>query len=1136
MIKSTFVGMLSVFFLVSAVPAIGFADEAPPREMTIVWQIGESDDSTTEFAFAPKDYGQYREPGCFVIGQSDPREDWPYVQPGPSDGWAPGGPYTSVILFGLAAEPTESCRLVLDLVDTHSVRPPKLRVAINDHTWEHQMPKGAGDKSVSGEPSKGREHVVAIDVPAEALKAGNNLVAITSVSGSWVLWDAVRFEAPRKMALADVRSAICSVEVKPALVRREEQLFQPAVVRVLSLGPAAKASLQAEGSVHQSASLKSGYQAVEMLLPPVTSRTTGTLQLRVGDQVVDERPVEREPVRKWVIHLLHQTHLDIGYTHTQEDVLKRQVGFLYTALDLIRETKDYPEDARFKWHPEGMWAIDEFLRTAPEEKRDAFLDAIRNGSIHLDGFYVHMMTALGTEEQLLQLMQPAKDFEREYGVPVTTAIGSDVPGYTWGLVSAMAQQGVKYLNTAPNNNHRLGYIYLLGNKPFYWLDQSGEHRILCWMVPNSYIHFWGGRNRDVGSAVMQFIDHYLVARDYPYDIAQIRFSIGGDNGHPDPDLPRQVKDWNEKYAYPKIIISTNTRLFSEFEKRYGNDLPVLSGDLTPYWEDGAASTSADLAINRRAKEDLAQAERLWSMLAPRAKLHDLFHTAWHNAIMYDEHTWGASCSISQPLSEFTISQEKFKQKFALKARDVAHQILEQATAPVAALDSQTIDLYNTASWERPGVVMLPQALSAGGDRLLDMAGNAVPTQRLKSGDLAILAPTVPAFGTRRFTLQSGKPDLSGDVVVRAGVLENGEIKVAIDPKNGSITSIFSKTLERELVDRQQGFGLNDYLYTLGRVTGEGYSRITTPVEVTVEDAGPVVGTIKIESDAPGCNKLVRRVRVYGGIDRIDLINDVDKKRELTPESVYFTFPLAIPAGQPRINVPFAVVRPEKDQLPGANRNYYCVQRWVDVSNADYGVTWITRDAPMLKFHPFKIIGRGRGCLPAATMMFDKTPEGVPEFWDREIRATPFFYSWVMTNHWETNYKAFQEGPHRFAYTLLPHAKYDQAAAQRSAKDIAQPLLAVPADPNQSIPGPLLRIDGDGVLVTSLKPSRDFRALMVRLFAASGKPERFTLKWAEPKHVYRSDPQESRGSEIKGPIDLPAYGVVTLRVEGDRLER
>ncbi len=394
----------------------------------------------------------------------------------------------------------------------------------------------------------------------------------------------------------------------------------------------------------------------------------------------------------------------------------------------------------------------------------------------------------------------------------------------------------------------------------------------------------------------------------------------------------------------------------------------------------------------------------------------------------------------------------------------------------------------------------------------------------------MLVQEVSGLGAERYTLEPGPGNVAGDVVVQGNTLENENIRVEIDPASGSIKSVFSKVLGRELVDRSEAFGLNDYLYTLGRVTGEGYSRITTPVTISTEDPGPVVGTIRIESHAPGCNQLVRRIRIFSGSDRIDLINDVDKKRELAPESVYFAFPFNVLGGQTRINAPFAVIRPEKDQLPGANRNYYCVQRWVDVSNADYGVTWVTRDAPMLKFHPFKIIGRGRGCLPVETMMYDKTPEGVPDFWERRIDPGEFFYSWVMTNHWETNYKAFQEGPHRFEYTLLPHAEYDQAVAQRGAIEVTQPLVAFPVDSEKRVIQPPMKVDSDGIVVSSLRPARDGEATMVRLFAASGQPERFHLKWSEPRRIYYSDPQESRGTQVQGPIDLPAYGVITLRVE------
>ena len=47
-------------------------------------------------------------------------------------------------------------------------------------------------------------------------------------------------------------------------------------------------------------------------------------------------------------------------------------------------------------------------------------------------------------------------------------------------------------------------------------------------------------------------------------------------------------------------------------------------------------------------------------------------------------------------------------------------------------------------------------------------------------------------------------------------------------------------------------------------------------------------------------------------------------------------------------MPWAVVRPEVDQLPGACKNWFTVQRWVDVSNDEYGVTWATLDAPLVE--------------------------------------------------------------------------------------------------------------------------------------------------------------------------------------------
>ena len=100
----------------------------------------------------------------------------------------------------------------------------------------------------------------------------------------------------------------------------------------------------------------------------------------------------------------------------------------------------------------------------------------------------------------------------------------------------------------------------------------------------------------------------LEDKGYPYEIVQVRYTIGGDNGPPDSELPDAVRRWNEEIESPKLVIATAQEMFEEFEKRYGAVLPVVSGDFTPYWEDGAASTARETALNRAAAARLTQAE------------------------------------------------------------------------------------------------------------------------------------------------------------------------------------------------------------------------------------------------------------------------------------------------------------------------------------------------------------------------------------------------------------------------------------------------------------------------------------------------------------------------------------------------
>ncbi|MCX6877137.1 MAG: polysaccharide lyase family protein [Verrucomicrobia bacterium] len=74
-------------------------------DSSILWQIGKPDRNNAEFALAPDGFSKFQQDAVFVVGASDLKRDWPYVQPGPEDAWAGGRPHDFSILFGLQTAP-----------------------------------------------------------------------------------------------------------------------------------------------------------------------------------------------------------------------------------------------------------------------------------------------------------------------------------------------------------------------------------------------------------------------------------------------------------------------------------------------------------------------------------------------------------------------------------------------------------------------------------------------------------------------------------------------------------------------------------------------------------------------------------------------------------------------------------------------------------------------------------------------------------------------------------------------------------------------------------------------------------------------------------------------------------------------
>ncbi|RME90272.1 MAG: hypothetical protein D6766_13550, partial [Verrucomicrobia bacterium] len=746
--------------------------------------------------------------------------------------------------------------------------------------------------------------------------------------------------------------------------------------------------------------------------------------------------------------------------------------------------------------------------------------------VALNGLYFNELTGLCRPEELLRLCRWAVELGRETGVPVDAAMISDVPGYTWATVTAMAQAGIRYFSVAPNYFDRIGDILVQWeNKPFYWVGPSGEDKVLVWIPWRGYA--LSHLVRRLSPELVDEYQDYLDETGFPYDIAYIRWSGHGDNAVPDPAICDFIRDWNTTHAWPRFIISSTSEAFRAFEKRYGDQLPEARGDWTPYWEDGAGSSALETALNRASSDRVAQAEALWALRRPAPWPAETFLDAWRLVLAYSEHTWGAWCSVTEPLRQETLDQWAIKHSYAAGADFASRDLLERARAPSPAPEADpAMDVWNTASWPRTELVVVPRDYAAGRSRVLDDRGQPVPSQRLRHGDLVVLARDVPPLAARRYRFVEGPPHVEGraEADPAQGLLRNDRLTVRLDPATGAIVELRVAGHDANLVDTSEGEGLNDYLYLIGDRL-EDLQR-NGPVKIRLGERGPLVASLIVESDAPGCRRLIREVRVTAGLDQVELFNLVDKERLVADnyraahgkESVNFAFPFAVPEGVLRLGLPLAVIRPDRDQLASGCKNWFTVGRWADVSNDRFGVTWLTLDAPLVEV----------GGLTARLL----NSQTNPDVWRKKVEPTQRFYSWAMNNHWGTNYRAWQEGPVLFRYVLIPHGAWDQAAAARLALASGQPLVPVRARgpaPDNTLP---LTIDHPGVLLTGLKPADRGDGWILRLWNASDQPVRTRLEWTGPGQAgfWLSDLSEEPWERIDGALAFPPMGLKTVRVE------
>lgn len=932
-------------------------------------------------------------------------------------------------------------------------------------------------------------------IPAVSLEKGKSLTlkVVGDTAGSRVWY--MTFQSP----------VIAGAEIVPqqALIRRGNRLFQPVNVDIIHLGEPVEARLTASDQDTIETGLKFGFNRIELTFPEVSKKKEHSLTINIAEKDPITKKFNLSPVRKWFVYLVQHTHTDIGYTRPQSEILPEHLRFIDYALDFCDLTDDYPDNAKFRWTCEASWAVDQYLDSRPPEQIARLKRRVKEGRIEITGMPFNM-SEIADENIYAASLRPIKKF-KDLGLEITTAMQNDVNGISWCLADYLSGAGIEYLIMG-QHGHRARIPFAIPTA-FWWESPSGK-RLLAFRADHYMTgNFWGihtGNFQNLGRELMRYLKG-LESREYPYDRIAVQYSgYYTDNAPPATAGCDMIKQWNEKYEWPKLRSATGKEFLAFIKENQGNKLSVHRKAWPDWWSDGFGSAAQETAAARKTQVQLVANQGLLAMAkilgssvpaSTMAKAHKI-----DNAILFwDEHTMGAAESVRDPLAENSVVQWAEKSAFVWEAAKEVRLLQEAAMGllqpHVPRADVPTIVVFNTLNWPRSGtaeVYIDHQIIPPGQDfRIVDNEGNKIFTQASRSRADGtywhVQAEDIPAMGYKVYRIETLERlrKQQEEFRLKDGIFENDYYRMNIDSKTGGIAGLYDKQLRMELSDPESPWQISQFIHEKisNRSQLEQFHLVSCErnplrnVAIQKGTDGPIWKSLRLTGETPTAeeNSLLHcEIRLYHHEKRIELHYSLIKRDIIEPEALYIAFPFSLPKSDVLYEAHGGMVHPGKNQLEGTSSDWHAVQNFLTIRSPDRQIICGSDEVPLVQFGGLNL-GEFRYIAEV-----DK----------------PHVFSWVMNNYWVTNFRASQEGEFRWSYFLTTSKDTSNAFATRVGWGSRIPLLCRVFPPGRAEKIPpersLLDIDADNILLASSKPAADRNGIILHLRETEGESAEFRI--------------------------------------------
>ena len=858
---------------------------------------------------------------------------------------------------------------------------------------------------------------------------------------------------------------------------------------------------------------------------------------------------------------MHHSHLDIGYTHPQPLLLELQCDYIDQAIDLCLKTAEYPEESKFRWTCEATYPVCRWLETATHERIDTLKKLIHAGQISIAALPMHTTPGCSTYD-MVNMLKNLNLLRDKLDAKITTAINHDINGQPWTLSQVMLDSGIDFYLTGINIH--FGGIPFERPAAFHW--QTSDDRKLLTFLGEHYSLFSQffftseGDTHLLHQGVTGYVDG-LEKNGYQQDFAFLTATNPPlfDNNCPDSELADLIYRYNEEDHEQKIRFVTPEMLRDKLLEAGTCDLPVYCGDWTDYWNFGSASTAWETKVNRLAKKNIQKAEMLESISGSTGGHYDrVKEEALLNALIFDEHTWGASQSVTDPHGEETRSQLIHKVKTAYQAADlsaylVSTQIEKLAGNPYQSEKPEGIIVVNTSGTRQEVELEVPLSYLKEGRNLSSLRSKEyLPyvDKREKTADYGTIS--MEPFSWRKIPFdvlnryKAKKNEKKKAYSLAKNELITPYYRVKFNDETGRIIQIYSIDQKWDILDETSEWSFFELVREtidtryhkqergtlFPRDVDKGNQNISVwNHEWKACRMGAGISDWHIderedsicfvwELEAKGMKNIIQSVTFSLSTSRISMDVKFMKEPICAPEAVYFAFPLRLDRNWECIyDTADEFVRLDKNQLGNVCRDWVTVDNSVSMFDERKGVTLACPDAPMIQAGGFN---------------FGKE--------SKEIKRgeNPLLLAWTMNNYWDTNFMADQSGTMSFHYELSPFDDFDSREVYTNSIAAKKPyVIGAVTSCRDEERGILLKGEGE-VVPIYVRPAKDQddkkKAFIIGLKNMTDKEQRYTF--AIPDFMNTGAHEITIQEEIKNPltitdnvvsVNLPPHGFKQVRV-------